>query len=119
MAFVFLSLVIGIIAWTAGLIAVSQYTEDLCFDDLEGRSGLGSYRSEETLWPPSFECWLNGSDAEPIAVQHRLVALARLGVAVVFPVVYVVVATLVIVSWFQRRQTSSDQAQHQATRSGL
>jgi hypothetical protein len=116
MALLSLSLVIGIIAWTAGLIAVSQYTEDLCFDDIEGRSGLdGSYRTEATLWPPSFECWLDGSDAEPIAVQHRLVALARLGVVVVFPIVYVVVSALVIVSWLQRRQTSSDDALHQPT----
>ena len=113
MAFLSLTLVIGIVAWTAGLIAVSQYTEDLCFDDLEGRNGLGSYRSEESLWPPSFGCWLNGPDTEPIAVQHRLVALARLGVVVAFPIVYVVVSTLVIVGWLQRRQASSDQAQHQ------
>lgn len=110
-AFAFASLVAGVVIWATGLIAVSQYTEDLCFDDLEANSGYGSYHSEETLWPPSFECRLAGSDVEPIVVHHRLVALAGFGTAVVFPIVYGLVALFVVARWSRRRFISPDQAQ--------
>jgi hypothetical protein len=43
---------------------------------------------------------------EPVVVQHRRVALARVGAIVVFPVAYAVAATLGIVFWHRRRRSS-------------
>jgi hypothetical protein len=87
-AFAIGSLAIGIFVWVAGLIAIGRYWEDLCFDDLEARPGYGSYRSEESTWPPTLECRLDGSDVEAIVVQHPVVALIRFGATVLFPVAY-------------------------------
>jgi hypothetical protein len=93
--------VIGGVIWVAGLVAVAQYWEDLCFDDLDTRPGYGSYGSVTTLWPPSFECRLAGSSVEAIVIKHPLVAVARSGVAVVFPVLYTLFAALTL-TWAGR-----------------
>ncbi len=74
--------------WVAGLVAAGRYWEDVCFDDLDTRPGYGSYRSEANIWPPTLECRLDGPDVEAIVVQHPVVALARFGAVVLFPVVY-------------------------------
>lgn len=94
---------VGVGIWVVGLIAGGQYTEDLCFDDLDARSGYGSYHSEGTLFPPSFECRLDGSDAEPVVVQHRLVAVARFGMTVVFPMIYGLLAVFAVARWSRGR----------------
>lgn len=78
-------------------------TEDLCFDDLDGYPGHGAYRSESSLWPPSYECELLGNDVEPVVVQHQTAAIARFGATVVIPVVYVLSLTLVVVYMGRRR----------------
>jgi hypothetical protein len=97
-------LLIGGIAWVAGLIAVGQYWEDLCFDDLNARAGYGSYRSEASIWPPSFECRLDGSGVEAVVVRHPVVALVRFSAAVVFPVLFGLVVLLVLASSVRRRR---------------
>ena len=89
----------GVVLWGAAVIGVAQYAEDICFDDLDGRAEYGAYRSAEDAWPPSCWCRLLGNDVEPIVVQHRGFALARLGTIVVFPVAYAVAALLAIVFW--------------------
>jgi hypothetical protein len=68
--------VVGAIIWLVGLIAMSQYTEDICFDDLDARPSYGSYRQSARLWPPSIRCALAGSGVEPLIVEHRLEAVA-------------------------------------------
>lgn len=99
----------GVALWGAAVIGVAQYAEDICFDDLYGRAEYGGYRTAADLWPPSFECKLlgnDGNDAEPIVVQHRGIALARLGAIRVFPIAYAVAASLGIVFWHRRRRSS-------------
>ena len=81
-------LVGGAALWLVGVVAVGRALEDICFDDLDSRTGYGASEGRGSLWPPSLECRLVGSDVEPIVVQHRLEAVARFGVIVVFPVVY-------------------------------
>ena len=89
------------------MIGAARYAEDICFDDLDGRAEYGAYRTAADVWPPSYECRLLGNDVEPVLVQHRSVALARLGAIVVFPVAYSVAATLGIVFWFATGARSS------------
>ena len=96
----------GVVLWGAAVIGVAQWAEDICFDDLDGRVEYGAYRTAEDGWPPSYECKLLGNDVEPVVVQHRRVALARVGAIVVFPVAYAVAATLGIVFWHRRRRSS-------------
>ncbi len=96
----------GVALWGAARIGVAQYAEDICFDDLDGRAEYGGYRTAADLWPPSFECKLLGNDVEPIVVQHRGIALARLGAITVFPIAYAVAASLGIVFWHRRRRSS-------------
>lgn len=98
------ALVVGLIVWAAGMFAVGLYTEDLCLDDLGDQIRDGSYRGEASLWPPSFECHLAFSDAEPVVVQHRVVALVRFAAVVVLPIAYVAAAASVVVWWVRRRQ---------------
>ena len=86
----------GAALWLVGVVAVGQSLEDVCLDDFDGRPGYGASQSRGNLWPPSLECRLVGSDVEPIVVQHRLEAVARFGAVVVFPVVYVLAATLAL-----------------------
>jgi len=96
----------GVVLWGAAVIGVAQYAEDICFDDLDGRAEYGAFRTAADVWPPSHECRLLGNDVEPVVVQHRGVALARLGAIVVFPVAYAVAATRGIVFWHRRRRFS-------------
>ena len=102
-------LVMGMVTWVAGLIATGRYWEDLCFDDLEARPRYGSYRSEASIWPPTLECRLDGSGVEVIVVQHPVVALARLGAVVLFPVVYGLGVVLLLMwrPWARREGRSS------------
>ncbi len=94
----------GVVLWGIAVIGVAQYAEDICFDDLYGRAEYGAATTAAELWPPSFECRLRGKDVDPIVVQHRSVALARLGAVVLFPVVYAVAATVGVVLWLRRRR---------------
>jgi hypothetical protein len=96
----------GVVLWGAAVIGVAQYAEDICFDDLDGRAEYGAFRTAADVWPPSYECSLLGNDMEPVVVQHRGVALARLGAIVVFPVAYAVAAALGIVLWHRRQRFS-------------
>ena len=96
----------GVVLWGAAVIGVAQHAEDICFDDLDGRAEYGAFSSAEDVWPPSYECTLLGNDVEPVVLQHRDVALARVGAIVVFPVAYAVAATLGIVFWHRRRRFS-------------
>ena len=104
----------GVVLWGAAVIGVAQYAEDICFDDLDGRAEYGAFRTAADVWPPSHECRLLGNDVEPVVVQHRAVAIARLGAIVVFPGAYAVAATLGIVLWYRPRRLSY----HAATPSG-
>ena len=92
-------LVAGVALWLLGIVGVGRSLEDVCLDDLDGRTRYGAYQSEGSLWPPSLECRLVGSDVEPTVVQHRLKALARFGSVVVFTVVYGLAATLALTRW--------------------
>ena len=109
-------LLIGAVAWLAGLIAVGQYWEDLCFDDLDARTGYGWYRSEVSIWPPSFVCRLDGSGVEAVVVKHPVVALVRFGAAVVFPVLFGLVAALVLAGSVRRSRrgppSGTDRPEH-------
>ena len=82
-----------------GMVGVGRSLEDVCFDDLDSRPRYGAYRSRGSLWPPSLECRLVGSDVYPIVVQHRLEAVARFGAVIVFPVAYGLAATLALTRW--------------------
>jgi len=84
----------GAAVWLVGIVGVGQSLEDVCLNDLDNRARYGAYQSRGSLWPPSLECRLVGSDVEPIVVQHRLEAVAWFGAVVVFPVVYGLAATL-------------------------
>ncbi|MEA2026523.1 MAG: hypothetical protein U9O18_07510 [Chloroflexota bacterium] len=99
-------LMVGMVGWVGGLFATAQYWEDVCFDDIEARPGYGSYRSQVSIWPPTFECRLYGSDVEAVVVQHPVAALSRFGTAAVFPVAYGLVAALFLV-WAIRRDMRS------------
>jgi hypothetical protein len=99
----------GVVLWGAAVIGVGQYAEDICLDDLDGRAEYGGFRTAADVWPPSHECMLLGNNVDPMVLQHRGVALARLGAVVVFPVGYPVAATLGILFWHRRRRFS-DQA---------
>jgi len=96
--------IVGAVLWGAAVIGVAQYAEDICFDDLDGRVDYGGFRSSADIWPPSYECRLLGNQVEPVVVQHRGIALARLGAIIVFPVAYAVAATLGLVFWHCRRR---------------
>jgi hypothetical protein len=93
----------GVVLWGTAVIGVAQYADDICFDDLDGRADHGAYRIAAEVWPPSYQCMLLGNDVAPVVVQHRGVALARLGAIVVFPVAYAVAALLGIVFWRRSR----------------
>jgi hypothetical protein len=99
-------LVGGTALWLVGIVGVGRSLEDACFDDLENRAPYGAYQSRGELWPPAFECRLLGSDVEPIVVEHRLEAAARFGAIFVFPVVYVLGATLALTRWSGSRSVS-------------
>ena len=81
---------VGVVLWGTAVIGVARYAEDICLDDFDGRPEYGAYRTGADLWPPWYECNLLGNDVEPVVVQHRGVALARLGAIVVFPVAYAI-----------------------------
>ena len=103
----------GVVLWGAAVAGVAQYAEDICLDDLVDRAEYGASRTDTDVWPPSYECSLMGNEVEPVVVQHRGIALARLGATVVFPVAYAVAATAGVVFWVRRRTfnrapTSSD-----------
>ena len=89
----------GAAVWLVGIVGVGQSLEDVCLNDLDNRARYGAYQSRGSLWPPSLECRLVGSDVEPIVVQHRLEAVAWFGAVVVFPVVYGLAATLALIRW--------------------
>ena len=89
----------GATVWLVGIVGVGQSLEDVCLNDLDNRARYGAYQSRASLWPPSLECRLVGSDVEPIVVQHRLEAVAWFGAVVVFPVVYGLAATLALIRW--------------------
>lgn len=93
--------------WALGVIGVAQYTEDICFDDLDGRRGYGGYNTASELWPPSYECRLLSNDLDPVVVQHRGVALARLA-AIVGPPLGVGIA--VVVGSLRRSQRFAKQS---------
>jgi hypothetical protein len=99
-------LVTGATLWLVGIVGVGRSLEDICFDDLDSRTRYGASQSEGSLWPPSLECRLVGSDVEPIVVQHRLEAVARFGAVVVFPVVYGLAATFALTRWSGSRPVS-------------
>ena len=99
-------LVGGAALWLVGMVAVGRSMEDVCFDDFDGRPRYGAYQSHGSLWPPSLECRLVGSDVDPMVVQHRLEAVARFGAVVVFPVVYGLAATLALTRWRGARPAS-------------
>lgn len=98
-------------------MAVAQYAEDLCFDDLDDRPGYRRYTSAAELWPPSHECRLSGATVEPVAVQHRGVAIARFG-AVVVPVAYLAVAAVASAVIMRRIGASSQSARPASGDSG-
>jgi hypothetical protein len=98
--------VAGAALWLVGIVGVGRSLEDICFDDLDSRTRYGAYHSEGSLWPPSLECQLVGSNVEPIVVQHRLEAVARFGAVVVFPVLYGLAATLALTRWSGSRSVS-------------
>ncbi|HWB71230.1 MAG TPA: hypothetical protein VG452_03365 [Egibacteraceae bacterium] len=103
-AFLVLMALAGVVLWGTALFAVAQYAEDLCFDDLEERVGYGAYTTETDLWPPSYECRLLGNDVEPVVVQHRGLAVARLGAVIGPPVAYALFGWLAITHWVRRRR---------------
>jgi hypothetical protein len=92
------------VLWGAAVIGVAQYAEDICFDDLDGRTGYGAFGTAADVWPPSYECRLLGNDVEPVVVQHRGVALARLGAIVVFPIAYFGLAAATAARWCRLRK---------------
>ena len=96
----------GAALWLVGIVGVGRSLEDVCFDDLDSRTRYGAYHSEESLWPPSLECQLVGTNVEPIVVQDRLEAVARFGAVVVFPLVYGLAATLALTRWSGSRSVS-------------
>jgi hypothetical protein len=100
----------GVVLWGAAVIGVGQYAEDICLDDLVRRAGFGASRTDADVWPPSYECSLLGNEEKPFVVQHRSVALVRLGATVVLPVAYAVSATAGIVYWVRRRRFSNRDA---------
>ena len=100
----------GVVLWGAAVVGVGQYAEDICLDDLVSRAGYGASRTDAHVWPPSYECRLLGNDEDPVVVQHRGVALARLGATVLFPVAYAVAAIAGIVYWVRRRRLSNRDA---------
>jgi hypothetical protein len=67
------------VIWLVGLVGIGQYTEDICFDDLEEQVDYGSYTRTSTLFPPAIECTLDGAKLDPVVVDHR--AEASLGAA--------------------------------------
>ena len=97
----------GVVLWGAAVVGVAQYAEDICLDDLVGRAEYGASMTDANVWPPSYECSLLGNDEEPVVVQHRGVALVRLGAIVVFPFAYSVAATAGIVLWVRSRRPSN------------
>ena len=99
-------LVAGAALWLVGIVGVGRSLEDVCLDDLDSRTRYGAYHSEGSLWPPSLECHLVGSNVKPIVVQHRLEAVARFGAVVVFPVLYGLAATLALTRWSGSRSVS-------------
>ena len=94
----------GAALWAAAAIGVAQYTEDLRFDDLDVRAGYGAYRTEWTLWPPSFDCELRGNEVDPIVVQHRGVATVALTTVAAMTIVYAAAATAGVIVWRRRRR---------------
>jgi len=100
----------GAALWLVGIVGVGRSLEDVCLDDLDSRTRYGAYHSEGSLWPPSLECHLVGSNVEPIVVQHRLEAVARFGAVVVFPVVYCLAAGLARTRWSGSRSVSGSTA---------
>jgi hypothetical protein len=103
-------LVGGAALWLVGMVGVGQSLEDVCLDDLDNRTRYAASQSRGSLWPPSLECRLVGSDVEPVVVQHRLEAVARFGAVFVFPVVYGLAATLALTRWSGLRPDSRSTA---------
>lgn len=87
-------LVVGAVVWSAASIGVAQWTEDVCFGDLDDRPAHGSYRSEVELFPPSYVCRLRGRDVPDVTVEHPVVAWVAFG-AIATPPVATVVASAV------------------------
>lgn len=58
------------------MVALAQYTEDLCFEDAD-LPGYGGYTQTLQTWPPSLQCVLQGgSDRASVTVDHWIVGVA-------------------------------------------
>ncbi len=100
----FVAVLIGVTSWTLGLIGISQYAEDICFDDLDAASGYRSYRMETSSWPPRFDCRLAGPELAPVVVHHPFLAVVRFAIVAVYPVVFTV-TVLTLGAMLARRRT--------------
>ena len=72
------------------MVALAQYTEDLCFEDAD-LLGYGGYAQTLQTWPPSLQCVLRGgSDRASVTVDHRLLGVAMSAWRFIYPPVAVV-----------------------------
>jgi len=90
---------IGLALWALAAVGAAQWAEDSCLHDVVGRSRITGYRTHLDLWPPSYECRLNGPGGELFTVQHRSTAIAIVGAWIGFPVVYSLVS-IAGIWWF-------------------
>lgn len=87
---------VGGLLWLVALVGVANYTEKVCFSDLEEHSAYGAVRSAGSLWPPSFECRLSANAGPDLVVEHPLIAAGAFVGVVVLPMAYGVSASLAL-----------------------
>ena len=58
---------IGLVLWVFAAVGAAQWAEDLCLHDVVERSPAAGYRTDLDLWPPSYECRLDGPGMDAVA----------------------------------------------------
>ncbi len=87
----------------AGLKGASNYAESLCMKGFEGRPAYGGYSMSSEIWPPAFECEIQGNDVPMIVERHRIAAWGMFSAIVLVPLWYLV-SVFVGIWWFLIRR---------------
>ena len=87
-------LLLGLLVWGIGVVALGRATEDRCAS-VAADHGYGAYSQTASVVPPRFTCRLTGPDGsgepEPLDVEQTGAAIARSAWLLLFPLAWVAV----------------------------
>lgn len=89
----------GLVVLFAGLKGSANYAESLCFEHAMERPEYGAYSMSGELWPPSFECAIQGTDVPTVVERHPIAAWGMFIGIVIVPL-WCLLSVFVGVWWF-------------------